>query len=120
MIAPAQETPPQPPALAPTVLLIDDRGFCTLEIPDSDGRVISYTLERDWARPGVAVVVRRIDGEAGPYVVWRRPGRLWTCDCEAHRFKSGPYAQYGCKHTRAVRAILNQSHRLLNQPQEKP
>ena len=99
---------------APTPILDLERG--TLQLTDHDGRVIDYVVELDRDADGWGVILRRVDCEAGPYHVGRQPGRMWHCDCQSFRFRKGPYAPYGCKHTHSVRNLFALVERL--QPRE--
>jgi len=67
---------------------------------------VEYLPEADPDAAGFGLILRRLDGAAGPYHVGREPGRAWRCDCPAYRYRRGAVAPYGCKHTPAARGLF--------------
>lgn len=95
-------------ALGCATIQIDARGMATLEIEDAEGEIHSYSVTP--APEGLdqwACTICRLDGEGeGPYRVAQEPGGRWVCNCPSHRYKKGPHAPRGCKHTAAVKLLF--------------
>lgn len=93
----------------PTTIAIDERHLASLEIPDSEGEVHSYQMERtpagldDWA-----VLLTRTDGVGeSPWRVAVDGEGVWRCSCpdwvyrrRRNRGHKGP-----CKHMTAARDL---------------
>lgn len=92
-------------------LVIDDLG--NVHLPDHEGRVIVYSPEPapqgldDWA-----VLLRRIDGQAGPYRVARTPQGRWRCDCHDTKFGRPKRELRQCKHRYAAQKLWTLLRRL--------
>src|SRR5262245_16985376 len=82
--------------------------------------VTEYLAELDPAAPGLGLILRRLDGKGGPYRVARQYGRVWRCSCPAYRYRKGPEAPYGCKHTHAARGLFDLTERLTPQKDTLP
>lgn len=87
-----------------TTIVIDDRQVPTLEIPDAEGELHSYTLSP--APPGLdewACLVKRTDTGA-VYRVALGPRGRWACSCHDYRYRSGKLPA-ACKHCQAVKGL---------------
>ena len=70
---------------------------------------LSYLIEVDPEAAGsrpLGIVLRRLDGMAGPYQLSKAPGRLWRCSCPSYRYRKGSLGPYGCKHVHAVKQLI--------------
>jgi hypothetical protein len=97
-----------------TVILIDARGVCTVEIADSEGEVHSYSIAP--AAPGFdawACTLTRLDGEGeSPYRVSLNLTGSWRCACGDAVYRARKARRF-CKHEKAVAPIYNLLRRLL-------
>lgn len=104
MAAPTQD--------APCVIRIDQNGSTVMEITDAEGEVHDYLVE--YAPEGLgewACVLRRLDGQGGPYRVARGVGGRWTCDCRDAKFRARKGGRL-CKHRLAVQKDYARYQRL--------
>ena len=90
----------------PCIVCIDARGAATVEIPDAEGEVHSYSIES--APEGLdawACSLRRLDGEGdSPYRVARNLSGSWRCSCGDSIYRARKESRL-CKHARAARNI---------------
>lgn len=90
---------------APAVLLLDAAGGAVLQLTGADGEVRDYAVEP--CPPGLddwAVVLRRLDGQAGPYRVALSPAGAWRCSCADSIYRSRKERR-PCKHAAAASAV---------------
>ena len=88
------------------VIVIDPRGAATIEIPDAEGEVHSYSVEP--ASEGLdawACSLRRLDGEGdSPYRIAQNLSGSWRCSCGDAIYRARKEHRL-CKHARAARNV---------------